>query len=87
MSQTLNQTGNVVEALCLRRDDASGQFVLQLAGNVPAYLSYYDVSDELFASLSPFDTVQAVVSRVDVDGAGRESVILCITPCEGIAVG
>lgn len=57
--------GDVVEVMVLRSEPSSAQFVVQLPGNVPGYLSWYDVSDELYSRLNPGSIVRAIVDRVE----------------------
>ena len=67
--------GALVRAVFLRFDGPAGQAVLQLPGNMPAYMSTYDMSIETFQGLKPGDFIDATVIRVDCSSAAPSAVL------------
>jgi hypothetical protein len=48
----------------LRYDEKSGQAVLQVPGNVVAYMSFYDMADDTFETIVPGTWLYVVVVRI-----------------------
>jgi hypothetical protein len=69
--------GDTVTATFLRDDDASGQAVLQVSPSIPAYMSWYDMTDATFDARQPGATISATVVRVArFEGTQQEYLVL-----------